>query len=89
MILDRSHNFFASKEEVLPLKLSNQLGVCGFLLCLGVARKMLGVTGVQFCFGLGFSGLLFLLLCCLESAYFTDLSVVSKLLECQVTARNS
>lgn len=31
----------------------------------------------------------FLLLHCLESAYFTDLSVVSKLLECQITACDS
>lgn len=50
---------------------------------------MLGVTGVWFCFGLELFVLSFLLLHCLESAYFTDLSVVSKLLECQITACDS
>lgn len=40
---------------------------------------MLGVADVQFCFGLELYVLSFLLLYCLESAYFTDFSVVSQL----------
>lgn len=90
MVLDRnpkSSEFFCLKRKKFYLKeLKNQLGVCGFLLCLGVAWKMLAETGVQFCFGLGFNALLFLLLCCLDSAYLTDLNVESKWLERQFTA---